>query len=180
MRWNVLIDTHRFYALLSERLAYETKHNRFVNTYGLVGGCIPMDLCLEFWNKTAKDILLAIGYRNLTKERLMEIGLSIETIHRVKDNMRHSLGVINSRGRRDRYGLSDADESMIMTKLIAAGHLDGQYVAFTSEASYKHLEVNLFGGVDVFEFDKWLKHRTDVLVAYQTQVLADIHPIRPP
>ena len=78
----------------------------------------------------------------------------------------------------DRYGLSDADEAVIMARLIKAGHLDGKFVTFTSEASYKHLEVNLFGGVDVFEFDKWLKHRTDVLITYQTQVLKDIHPLR--
>jgi hypothetical protein len=75
----------QLFALLPKSMALEQKYNRFVNQRGGLGKCIPMDLMLKFWNKLAKVLLAAVGYRNLTPQKIIDIGASISTIHSINN-----------------------------------------------------------------------------------------------
>ena len=150
---------------------------RFANTSGGLGKCIPHDLLLEFWNRTAKDLLIDVGFRNLTPKKIMDIGGSISTVHKIKANWMESLGVASSSGWRHRHEVNVKDEKIIMTKLKAAG-FRGNEPSFGDgdKGQFNNLDPNPIGAVDVVRMQASLKRRLKVLVATSKQVFPRVHP----
>ena len=79
-------------------------------------------LVCRFWNRTAKDLLISIGLRNLTPKKIAEIGWSISTIHQAKHGLMESLGIKRAFGMRNRHEVNAVDEKIIMKALLDAGY----------------------------------------------------------
>ena len=99
---------------MSELMAHFTIWDRFVNTQGILGKIISCDLFLEFWNKTAKTIIRAYGLRNLTEEKLMDIGASISTVNTMVTNMVRQCSVTESHGLNSRHKRNVKKEKELM------------------------------------------------------------------
>jgi len=162
------------------RCALEQKYNRFVNQRGGLGKCIPMDLMLEFWNKLAKVLLAAVGYRNLTPQKIRDIGASISTMYSINNNLYRALGIRAGRGARDRHEPCVADEVKIMKKLDESGFRSGKYPTYALDskvANFSFLDPNPLGGVDKAHLLAAITRRSRHLRAFQRTVLGRVHPL---
>jgi hypothetical protein len=178
---NYVVEHAQLFAMLPKSLAQEQKYNRFVNQRGGLGKTIPMNLMIEFWSKLAKGLYQAVGYQNLTPQRIKGIGASISTIYSINTNLYRALGIREGRGARDRHEPCVVEEVKIMGKLERSGFLTGKYPIYDESDSkvsnFSSLDPNPLGGVDKTHLKATISRQTRHLRAFQRTVLGRVHPL---
>ena len=131
----------------------------------------------RYWNRTAKELLISIGLRNLTPKKIMDIGWSISTVHQAKHGLMQSLGIKRTYGMRNRHEVNVVDEAIIMKTLAAAG-FTGPSPSFGQGdmGQFNDLNPNPVGGADVIRMRAAIARRRSRLSDIQKVVYRRLHP----
>lgn len=95
---NLLLQYH---FLLPKRLAEQLKWSRCVNTRGVIGGNIPLDLHLEHLNRRFKGIISNL-HSNVTSKAINRISRSIGLVHNICQTFEQQNNVRKQSGRHTR------------------------------------------------------------------------------
>ena len=148
-----LILTVRLGFTLSSRKAEQLKWNRFINTKGGAGNCIPLDLHLEHINNATKRSLKRLG-ANLTERAAVRSSQASGALQALKKNLQTASGVKASYGRHAEVKAKKDFETVLQTLIdsnvtsVLPGREHKSFPAFSADVLHK---------VDLPKMFKWIK-----------------------
>ena len=141
-------------ATATERIAYELVWCRFINTRGVPGGNIPVDLYMEHLNRTLKDYLLGLGpnvsqatiiQTSKSLRNLMEVSSHFDTICNIhSDSIYHTC---------QHYG---KDLEMLVEELSLKSRVF-EYVPGRFHSSFQNIKPHISDHVDINKLFQWIK-----------------------
>ena len=146
-------------ATATQRIAHELIWCRFINTRGVPGGNIPVDLFMEHLNRTLKDYLLGLGpnvseatiiQTSKSLRNLMDVSSHFDTICSIRpDSIYHTSHC---------YG---KDLEMVLEELTSSRVFE--YVPGRFHSSFQNIKPHISDHVDVNKLFQWIKkHQTRI------------------
>ena len=149
------------YGLLSPQESHKFKWNRFIKNKSGLGGHIPLDLQLEFYNRTVKEAIKNLG-PNAAVKSINRICHSLHTTTNLMDVFDADYNVFKRSGKHTKKS-QDGDLHKIVQQLVTQ-----QAFKFTPGRSYRFytdMSPNLLMNFDMKKFYEWVNlHKKYMIV----------------
>ncbi len=136
-------------ATVSERLAQEMLHSRFINTQGGEGKNIPTDLYMEHLNRTLKDHLSGLG-ANIIVQTAESLKSLLETVRNFDNSIR-----VNPESLHHTRKSSNRDEELIIKQLTDSQTF--HYIPCRLHLSYKNIKPRISDCINMDNLVSWTK-----------------------
>lgn len=146
-------------ALLSPKSAHELIWNRTVNNRGR-GGNIPLDLQLEFYNKTLKEAIKKLG-PNASKNSLDRICHAMGTTRQLMLKFDDNSKVFRKSGRHTKKS-TEADLRKVVEELVV-----NKALTFTPGRKYQYyskMKSSILHGFDLQQYFHWISEHKKYMI----------------
>jgi ribosome-associated toxin RatA of RatAB toxin-antitoxin module len=162
----VLYMMFQIKAMLSPRSAHQLIWNRFTKLRPGHAGHIPLDLNLEFYNKTVKQSIKKLG-SNASKKSINRICRSIDVTKVLMENFDKEVKTYKTSGKHVR---KSALKDM---KLVVAELLDQQALSNVPGRSYSYYansKSSILAGFDLEKMYKWINdHKKNITTGWRAR-----------
>lgn len=148
--------------LLSPRLAFQEKWCHTVNTHGIRGKNIPMDLHMEYLNCECKSALYALG-SNLTDKSVHWVGKCVGKVINILHHFDQANSIPQQLGYRP-HRSSSADISKI-AELLTVTHVSTPEEG-RCHCTFPNFKSNLMSTFSVPSLQHWMQERLQKLIKY--------------
>lgn len=148
------------YALLSPLSAHELIWNRFIKNKAGPGGNIPMDLQLEFYNKSVKQALKNLG-PNASKKSMDRICHSIGFTNSLMRNFDDNLNVFKRSGKHVKKSIK-GDLGKIVKELV-----DNDALEYTPGRRYRYysgIQTSILSGFSMPSLYSWINSHKKYMI----------------
>ena len=139
-------------ATATKRIAHELTWCRFINTRGVPGGNIPVDLFMEHLNRTLKDYLLGLG-ANVSEATIIQT--TLRNLMEVTSHFDKICGIHND----SMYHTSKRDEKdldILLEELTLKSHVF-DYVPGRFHKSFRNIKRHISDHINVDKLIDWIK-----------------------
>lgn len=141
----------------SERIAHELIWCRFINTRGVPGGNIPIDLFMEHLNRTLKDYLMGLG-ANISESTICQTSKSLRNLMDISAHFDYICNI----PRQSIYHTSQCygrDLDLILEELTSKSHVF-DYVPGRAHRSFPTIKPHISQHIDIDKLFVWInKHK---------------------
>ncbi|CAB4020630.1 Hypothetical predicted protein, partial [Paramuricea clavata] len=142
-------------ALYTELEAFQLKWNRFYNKYGLIGGCISLDLKKEQQNKVLKTLWRALG-PNLNEENASRVANTLELLEKLISS------IDNDCAMSERWGHRSVGETVEPVMQVTSDLVEIKAFEFTpgreGHKSFQDFSTSLVD-IDYRDLHRWMKEK---------------------
>jgi hypothetical protein len=141
-------------ATSTPQLAQEIKWCRFVNTRGGLGNNIPVDLCMEHFNRFLKDCLLGLG-PNVSERTIVKTSKSLRMLKELNAHF-DNLCSINPNSTRHTKASNEKDLQIILEKLQCSRAFE--YIPGRTHRSFKDIKPHISQSMDTDRLFEWIRN----------------------
>ena len=150
----------QIHALLSPQAAHRLTWNRFIKNKSGVGGHIPLDLQLEFFNKTVKETIKKLG-PNASQKSLDRICHSLGAVLEMMRSFDTNLSVFKRSGRHVQKSTTN-DLRKLVQELL--NHRAFTYTPGRCYRFYSDISPSILNGFDVKKMYDWINDHKKYLI----------------
>ena len=151
------------YALATPRVAAQITWSRVINTRGLAGHNIPVDLHNEHLNRALKQAVSGLG-ANIAKQTILQCGRSLDGLLKVNKSFDEEHGIHPVSLEHSSPSLAK-DQKLIMDQLSRSRVFD--YVPGRDHRSFHGIKPNAAQKVDLTKLSEWIRQKQSALQAEQ-------------
>ena len=150
----------QIYALLSPRAAHQLTWNRFTKRKKGPGGNIPLDLNLEFWNRSVKEAIKKLG-PNASRKSIDRICNSLKITKTLMQNFESDVQMYKTSGKHVQKSVVQ-DLQTVVKELVheqALIRIPGRIYRY-----YTRMKSSLLAGFDINKMFSWINdHKRYIL-----------------
>ena len=150
-------------ALATPRVAAQITWCRVVNTRGLSGHNIPVDLRNEHLNRALKDAIVGVG-PNIAEQTILQCGKSLDGLIKVCTSFDDQHGLHSLSLEHSRPSLAK-DEKLIIDELQNSRVFD--YIPGREYRSFRGIKANPAEKIDIEKLTDWIKKQKCTLQSEQ-------------
>ena len=141
-------------ATATERIAHELTWCRFINTRGVPGGNIPIDLFMEHLNRTLKDYLLGLG-ANVSEATIVQTSKSLRNLMEVSSHF-DSICSIHRNSIHHTCQSYGKDLETLVEELTSKSRVF-DYIPGRCHRSFQGIKPHISDHIDVDKLFQWIK-----------------------